>query len=156
MGRHGSARSYVGAPAEIVFATITDLPRLPVWNRRMTGVVAVPPELTVGAEWVVGFRLGGKRFDSRSVVVELDHRRRRFVHRSKPDDDNPSCTVWTWEVQPEGQGSWVSVRWDLQPLTRGRRVFAAPFRGWQIPRHDIPASLAALAELCETEAAARG
>jgi uncharacterized protein YndB with AHSA1/START domain len=153
MEKHGSARGYVDAPADLVFATITDLARLPAWNRRMTGVVELPAELAVGAEWVVGFRIGGRRFNSRSVVEELDRRRRRFVHRSKPDDDNPSCTVWTWEVEPEGPGSRVTVRWDLQPLTRGRRLLAAPFRGWQIPRHDIPASLAALARVCEADAA---
>ena len=152
MGRHSSASVHVQAPADTVFGVITDLARLPSWNRRMTGVVELPPELAVGAEWVVGFRLAGKRFDSRSVVAELDARRRRFVHRSKPDDDNPSCTVWAWEVEPEGAGSRLTVRWDLQPLTPGRQLLAAPFRGWQIPRQDIPASLAALAAICEADA----
>jgi uncharacterized protein YndB with AHSA1/START domain len=156
MERHGSAHGSIEAPADLVFATITDLAHLPAWNRRMTGVVELPAELAVGAEWVVGFRIGGKRFNSRSVVEELDGRRRRFVHRSKPDDENPSCTVWTWQVEPEGPGSRVTVRWDLKPLTRGRRLFAAPFRAWQIPRHDVPASLAALARVCEADAAGPG
>ncbi len=103
----------------------------------------------MGAEWVVRIHLPGKTFDSRSVVVELDQRRRRFVHDSKPDDDDPSHTRWTWEVEPEGDGSRVTMSWDLRPATVLRRLLAAPLRRWQIPRHDAPESLAALAAACQ-------
>jgi uncharacterized protein YndB with AHSA1/START domain len=149
MRSHGSASRHVDAPPDVVFERVTDLSGLPAWNHRMTGVVELPSGVAVGEEWVVSFRLGGRRFNSRSVVVELDGERRRFVHRSKPDDDNPSCTVWTWEVDPEGDGSRVSVQWDMRPVTAARRFLAAPIRAWQIPRHDIPDSLAALADVCE-------
>ena len=113
----------------------------------MTGVVEVPDQLRPGAEWVVGLRILGKSFHRRSVVVELDEERRRCVHRSKPDDDNPTCTVWTWAVKPVDDGALVTVGWDLRPLTPFRRLVAAPLRGWRIPRHDVPTSLAALARL---------
>lgn len=148
MDREGSASRHVDAPADVVFGVVTDLGRLPSWNRRMTGVVEVPPKLTAGAEWVVAFRMFGKEFNSRSVVLEIDEVRRRFSHRSKPDDDNPTSTVWTWEVEPEGDGSRVTLRWHLQPMTWFRRL-AARVRGWQIPRSDAPQSLAALARVCE-------
>lgn len=115
----------------------------------MTGVVELPDELAPGAEWVVGLRLLGKSFNSRSVVVEIDDRRRRFVHQSKPDDDNPTCTVWRWEVEPEGDGSRITVGWELRPLSLFRRLVATPIRRWQIPRQDVPASLDALARVCE-------
>ncbi len=149
MERKGRASRHVNSPADVVFGVVIDLNRLPAWNRRMTGVVEVPPNLTTGAEWVVAFRLLGKRFNSRSVLLELDEGRRRFSHRSKPEDDDPSSTVWTWEVEPEGTGSRVTLSWDLQPVTRFRRLVAAPVRAWQIPRTDAPQSLAALARACE-------
>ena len=145
----GSCSALVPAPPDRVFARIVDLARLPEWNDRMTGVTEVPERLEPGAEWVVGMKLLGKRFASRSTVVELDRSRRRFVHRSKPDDDNPSNTVWTWQVDPDGDASRVTLAWELRPLTPVRRLLAAPLRSRQIPRHDAPASLAALARACQ-------
>lgn len=155
MSMDGSASRHIGAPADVVFAMVTDLGRLPAWNERIVGVVDVPPRLEVGAEWVVEIKLPGKRFHSRSVVVDIDERRHRFVHRSKPDDDNPSATVWTWEVEPEADGSRVRLGWDLQPRTPARRFLASPIRAWQIPRTDAPRSLEALARACEAQVAGR-
>lgn len=146
----GTASRPVDAPADIVFAAVTNLAHLPTWNSRMTGVVELPESLAVGAEWVVRIRLPGKTFDSRSVVVEYDRERRRFVHRSKPDDDSPSSTLWTWEVVPDGSGSRVALSWHLQPVTWLHRLVAAPMRAFQIPRTDAPDSLAALARRCES------
>jgi uncharacterized protein YndB with AHSA1/START domain len=155
MDRKGRASVHVSAPADVVFATVTDLRRLPTWNRRILRVVDMPPELVAGADWVVEIRLMGKRFKSRSTVLELDPLERRFVHRSKPDDDNPSSTVWTWHVEPEGEGSRLTVSWHLQPLTPSRRLLAAPMRARQIPRDDMPASLAALVTACEAQVSGR-
>lgn len=155
MEKRGSASRHVGAPPELVFAMVTDLDRLPEWNRRIKRVVEVPPKLRAGAEWVVEMKLMGKTFNSRSVVLEVDERSRRFAHRSKPDDGNPSCSVWTWEVEPEGDGSRITVGWDLQPLTASRRILAAPMRARQIPRSDVPASLAALVTACEAQVSER-
>jgi uncharacterized protein YndB with AHSA1/START domain len=152
IAREGTASRFVDAPADLVFAAVTDLAKLPGWNSRMTGVVEVPATLEAGAEWVVRFRYLGSTFDSRSVVVEYDRERRRFVHRSKPDDDNPSSTLWTWEVVPESSGSRLRVSWRLQPLTPLRRMLVTPLRALQIPMSDAPASLAALARVCEATA----
>jgi uncharacterized protein YndB with AHSA1/START domain len=155
MDRKGSASRHVDAPADVVFGLVTDLRRLPEWNRRITSVVEQPPALTAGAEWVVEIRLMGKTFHSRSTVLELDGDARRFVHRSKPDDDNPSSSVWTWDVAAESGGSRVTVTWHLQPRTPARRLIAAPVRARQIPRQDVPGSLAALAAACEGEVSRR-
>lgn len=152
MDRKGTASRHVEASPDVVFARVTDLAGLPEWNRRILRTVEVPPVLTEGAGWVVEIDLLGKRFNSRSVVLELDEERRRFVHRSKPDDDNPSSTVWTWEVEPDGNGSRITVGWDLQPRTMMRKVLAAALRGRMIPRSDAPESLTALVDLCEAAA----
>jgi uncharacterized protein YndB with AHSA1/START domain len=155
MKMRGTASRYVAAPPDVVFGVVTDVERLPEWNQRMTGVVEVPEELRAGAEWVVGFRIGGSRFNSRSVAMEVDAHRRRFVHRSKPDDDNPSFTLWTWEVEPEGAGSRVMLSWHFQPATLLRKAVLSPIRAWQMPRHDAPDSLAALARVCEADPSRR-
>jgi uncharacterized membrane protein len=150
MGRTGRATAHVDAPPDRVFAVITDLPNLPAWNERMTGVVELPDELSEGAEWVVAFSILGSRFTSRSRVLELDDETRRFVHRSQREDGNPSYTVWRWAVDAEGEGSRVTLEWELRPETFLRKCLAAPIRGRQIGRHDADASLAALAALART------
>lgn len=143
-----SASRHVEAPPGAVFGTITDLAALPEWNERIQRVVERPPRVRAGAEWVVEMRVLGKRFHSRSVILELDTDQRRFVHRSKRDDGNPSHTIWTWDVTPEGAGSRVTLAWDIRGLTLGRRYLAVPMRSQQIYR-EAPASLKALATLCE-------
>jgi hypothetical protein len=79
-------------------------------------------------------------------VLELDQVRRRFVHRSRPDDDNPSHTVWARKVTPEGGGSRLTLSWQLRPRTPLRQVMVR-IRAWQIPRQDAPGSLTALAKV---------
>jgi uncharacterized protein YndB with AHSA1/START domain len=148
MTRHGTATIHADVPPDVAFRTLSDVERMPSWNSRMTHVVEAPAELAEGREWVIGFRYLGRPFNSRSVVLELDRERRRFVHRSKPDDDNPSCTVWTWQVEPEGEGSRITVQWDLRPVTFARRRIITPLRARQMVHQDAPESLAALVEVC--------
>ncbi len=149
MNRQGRASVHADVPPDVAFATLIDVDRMPSWNARMTHVVEAPAELAEGREWVIGFRYMGSRFNSRSVVLELDREERRFVHRSKPDDDNPSCTVWTWKVEPEGDGSRITMEWDLQPATFARKRLVTPLRARQMVRQDAPESLAALVKLCQ-------
>jgi uncharacterized protein YndB with AHSA1/START domain len=144
--RTGQASAYVDAPPDDVFAIITDLVRLPAWNRRVARVVEMPETLAEDAEWVVQMDLMKKRFHSRSHVIELDAQERRFAYRSKREDDNPSFTVWTWEVVPEGpRGSRVTLSWELRPVTFVRKHLVSRVRDRQIRTTEAPASLAALA-----------
>jgi uncharacterized protein YndB with AHSA1/START domain len=149
MGTKGSASAHVDAPPDVVFAFVTELDRLPQWNDRVEAVLERPDTLDEGAEWVVAMRIMGRRFTSRSHVIELDRPARRFAYRSKPEDDNPSFTIWTWSVDPErdppGHGSLVTLRWELRPATLLRKRVIAPLRARQIERTEAPASLAALA-----------
>ncbi len=144
----GKATAHVDAPPDRVFDVITDPARLPEWNRRMLGVVEAPPQLAEGSEWVVRLQVLGKRFNSRSHVIELDWAVRRFVHRSKPEDDNPSFTVWSWQVEADGDGSFVTLEWDMRPVTLGRKYVMSPIRGWHMRRGEAAESLAALARVC--------
>lgn len=153
----GSARAshVVPASADAVFATLTDIARLPEWNAAMTSVVERPGPLDVGAEWVVEFHALGQTWRSRSIVEELDAAGRRFAYRSGTDDGNPSFARWTWTVTDDGDGSRVTVTWELRPATFWRRVLLARIRARQLARSEIPASLAALARVVADRAHAQ-
>ena len=138
------ASAIVAADPDTVFATLTDIGRLPSWNQNMTSVIEQPPELEVGTEWVVEFHALGQTWRSRSTVEELDIASRRFAYRSRTDDGNPSYARWTWEVAVDPAGSRVSVTWDLHPATFWRRVLLGRIRARQLARTELPASLAAL------------
>ena len=151
MPKQGSAEATIAAPPDDVFAFITDLDRLPEWNTIMTGVVERPAELAPGAEWVVGFRALGRSWSSRSRVEEIDRARRVFQYRSGTDDGNPSYTTWRWQVDPDGDGSRVTLGWELRPKTFWRRALIVHVRNRQL-RSEAPASLAALASRLEPSA----
>lgn len=122
MRKQGSVSVELPAGADDVFALVTDVARLPEWNERIVALESPPGPLTVGERWTVRVDLPGKRFASESEVLELDPRQRRFAHRSKPVDANPSFSVWTWEVTPTAGGCRVQVSWTLEPRTFGRRL----------------------------------
>lgn len=139
------ASAVLSAAPDAVFATLTDLARLPDWNAAMTSVVEQPSHLEIGADWVVEFQALGQRWRSRSTLEEFDVTARRFVYRSGTDDGNPSYARWSWEVVDDPAGSRVTVTWSLHPATFWRRVLLVRIRGRQLARTEIPASLAALA-----------
>lgn len=144
----GQASARVAAPPDRVFEVITDIEHVPSWNGRIEEVVEVPDELRDGAEWVVAMNVLGRRFNSRSHVIELDRAGRRFVYRSKREDDNPSFTIWTWEVEPDGEWSRVTLGWEFRPATIFRKRVISPLRHRMIERDEAPASLIALAKAC--------
>ena len=141
------------ASADQVFATVTDIARLPEWNQAMTSVVAQPALLDVGAEWIVEFHVLGRTWRSRSTLEELDAASRRFSYRSGTDDGNPSYARWTWEVVDDPAGSRVTTTWTLHPVTFWRRVLLVRVRGRQLARREVPTSLAALAAAASAPAA---
>jgi hypothetical protein len=151
-----SAAAVVPAPADAVFATLTDIARLPEWNDIMSSVVERPDRLEVGAEWVVELHALGQTWRSRSKVEDLDVAGRRFAYRSVTDDGNPSYARWTWTVADDGAGSRVTVSWELHPVTFWRRVLLARVRARQLARTEIPGSLAALARAVASALPAEG
>lgn len=138
-----SVSAFVSAADEEMFAATTDLDRLPEWNGAMRDVVERPNVLEPGAEWVVGFEVTGRRWQSRAVLEELDAENRRFAYRSGTDHGNRSQASWAWEVRPVPAGSRVTVRWELRPVTFWRRVLLVRVRARQLARREVPSSLAA-------------
>jgi uncharacterized protein YndB with AHSA1/START domain len=146
----GSATLHMDAPAEKVFAVITDFDRLPTWNSAIESVAERPTEATVGAEWVVVIhprRL--PRWRSRSRIETYDPVGFRFGYRTRTDDNNPSYADWAWGVVPDGTGSQVTVSWEAHPKTLGRKLLAARIRRRMLET-ETAASLEALARVAQS------
>ena len=137
----------VDVAADAVFATLTDLDRLPDWNDAIAAVVDRPERLEPGAEWVVKMHALGQSWASRSKAVDYDLAARRFRYRSGTDDGNPSWADWTWTVSAiDATRSRVTVSWELHPATFWRRVLLVRIRSRQLRNRELPASLSRLAE----------
>ena len=96
---HGTAVGSVNAAPDATFRLITDIDRLPEWNRAIERVVEPAPDLTPGTEWVVKMHPSrGMTWQSRSRVEEIDSDTRRFRYRTWNTDGNPSYADWKWEV----------------------------------------------------------
>lgn len=83
------------------------------------------------------------RFQSSSKVRVFDPNARLFVYRSTPED-NPSFSIWSWEVDPEGDGSRVRVKAELHPLSPAARWFFTYVRAFMLRRFELKRSLRAL------------
>lgn len=134
----------VPADPDAVFQAISSIDGLPDWNDAITSVVDAPEELVDGAEWVVELHALGQSWHSRSALMNLDPRARRFGYRSRTDDGNPSWVDWQWSVDEHPDGAEVTVELDLHPATFWRKLLLAHIRRRQIARSEVPASLAAL------------
>src|SRR5688500_9225975 len=133
----------IAAPADALFAALTDVDRLPDWNDAIIAVTERPPRLEVGAEWVVTMRAMGRQWASRSTLVEHDASARRFRYRSQTDDGSPSWAEWSWDVAPiDATSSSLRVAWSLNPVTFWRRTLLVRIRARQLRRDELPRSLA--------------
>jgi hypothetical protein len=121
MGLRESASARVDARPEAVLSVVTCVSRLPEWNPAITDVVEAPERLEPGTVWKVRVRALGQSWVSKSEVVALDPVARRFAYRSQSDDGNPSYADWEWHVEPDGDGSRVTVTVDLNPVTFWRK-----------------------------------
>lgn len=141
---HGTATSTVNAAPDLTFRLITDIDRLPEWNRAIECVVEATPDLSQGTEWVVKMHPSrGMAWQSRSRVEEIDNEVRRFRYRTWNADGNPSYADWKWEVMPLDSMAQVSVSWDVYLKTLDRKWLAGPIRQRQL-RKEVAESLRAL------------
>ena len=143
---HGRATAHVPAAAPEVFELITDVDRLPEWNRAIESVVEQSPELTEGSAWTVTMhppRIPRWRSISRAETVDRDEL--RFAYETRNADGNPSFVKWAWRVVPDGAGADVTVTWRAQLETLDRKLLAGPMRKRQLAR-EVPQSLVALAD----------
>jgi Polyketide cyclase / dehydrase and lipid transport len=146
MSRGGSVTEVVPITPAEVFDLVTDVGRLPEWNRVITDVVEHPGRIETGSEWVVTLHALGSSWSSRARASTVDAAAGHFSYRSQSDDDNPSYADWSWQIVDDPGGARVTVTWDLHPKTFWRRVLLAPIRGRQI-RREVRASLRSLASV---------
>ena len=150
MGKTRTASGMVSSTPTEVFTLLTDIDRLPEWNRIIVSVAERPDAMTPGAQWVVRLKAMGSSWPSRSTLEEFDPDRHVLAYRSCTDDGNPSYARWRWTVEPDGDaGSVVTVNWDLHPQTFWRRVLLARMRDRQL-RSEVPASIESLARTLRT------
>ena len=141
---HGTAVGSVNAAPDATFRLITNIERLPEWNRAIERVVEPAPDLTLGTEWMVKMHPSrGMTWQSRSHVEEIDEDGRRFRYRTWNADGNPSYADWKWEVAPLDSMAQVSVSWDVYLKTLDRKLLAGPIRQRQL-RKEVAESLRAL------------
>ena len=143
MGKQESVSVRVEASPEAVFSVVTDVWRLPEWNRAITDVVEAPKGLVVGSVWKVRVHALGQTWVSKSQVFAIDPMTGRFAYRSQSDDGNPSYADWEWHVEPDESGSMVTVTVDLNPVTFWRKHLLVRIRRPAL-RKEMRASLAAL------------
>jgi uncharacterized protein YndB with AHSA1/START domain len=150
-----SASRILHASTDDVFDAITDISRLPEWNRAITAVIEQPDRLEVGAQWIVEMHALGQSWHSRSVVETLDPNGRCFAYRSVTDDGNPSYALWTWVVAEHPDGALVTVAGELHPQTFWRRVLLVRIRTRQLANTELTHSLAALEAVANRTTGAR-
>ena len=143
-----SVSTYVDAPPTTVLEQVTDIARLPEWNRAITAVLESPARLIAGAVWKVRLHALGQTWVSASTLSELNEAVGRFRYRSQTDDGNPSYADWEWLVAGDGPGSQVTVTVTLHPATFWRKHLLVKLRRPAL-RREMQASLRALAAIRE-------
>jgi uncharacterized protein YndB with AHSA1/START domain len=142
---HGQATTTIDTSPSDAFAAITDVERLPDWNKRIAGVVQTPQTpLAEGLEWVVQMSVPPAKWHSRSRAKTIDSHRFEFVYTSQTDDGNPSYITWRWTLEPDPAGTKVTVQWACYPRSFWRQFLFAKLRRRQL-ESEVPASLDALA-----------
>jgi uncharacterized protein YndB with AHSA1/START domain len=142
---NGQASIHIDASPTLVFATVTDVHRLPEWNNRIPEVLEEPDgPLAEGTEWKVQMHVPPAKWVSHARVLRYDPVQLTFQHRSDSDDGNPSYAIWTWTVTPADAGAVVNVTWDIHPETFWRRFLFAKLRRRQLV-DEVSTSLHALA-----------
>jgi uncharacterized protein YndB with AHSA1/START domain len=149
MGRRESATTHIDASPEAVFRVVTDLSRLPEWNRAITDVIEAPASLEPGSVWRVRVHALTQSWVSRSQLSVLDTAASEFAYRSQSDDGNPSYADWCWHVEPDGDGSKVTVTVDVNPITFLRKHLLIRIRRPAL-RKEMQESLAALGAAVRT------
>ena len=124
----------VEAPPDDVFGLITDIDRLPEWNREIRAVHERPEALTPGAQWVVEIHAMGTHWRSRSTVIDADREVGLFAYNSQSDDGNPSVATWVWRVSPHPRGTEVHVEASVTPRTFWRRHLFSKIRARVLPK----------------------
>lgn len=133
----GSVRLFIEAPAGAIYARISDVTSTGERSeecRRVEWVPGSAQEPVVGARFRGHNRSGLARW-SRSCEIITAEPGRAFAFRTLPEKFDPSrmdSTTWSYELVPEGNGTWVthSYRITRMPVPLFKLLY-----GWLLPQH---------------------
>ena len=119
------AETTIAAPPDRVWATLTDLRRMPEWSPELLRMVPLRPGgLRVGQQYVGLNRRKAVIWPTRSVVAVVE------PEQTLAWDTRSSGARWIYELSAEGSGTRVVQR---RPVPRGitllSRFFAPAFLG---------------------------
>jgi uncharacterized protein YndB with AHSA1/START domain len=149
VGLRESGSALVSATPDKVFSLVTDPSKLPSWNRAIVELTEGPVCLEPGSVWKVRIRAKGISWVSKSQVATLDPASGQFAYRSQSDDGNPSYADWDWQIEPDDDGSRVTVGVDLNPATFWRKHVLVQLRRPAL-RKEITESLESLGAAAES------
>jgi len=149
VGLRESASALVSATPKRVFDLVTDPSKLPSWNRAIDELIEGPVSLESGSVWKVRIHALGRSWVSKSQVSRLDPAGGHFAYRSQSDDGNPSYADWDWQVEPDDDGSRVTVGVELNPVTFWRKHLLVYLRRPAL-RKELHESLKALGVAAES------
>jgi uncharacterized protein YndB with AHSA1/START domain len=119
------AETTIAAPPEVVWAALTDLPRMAEWSPELVRMVPLlPGGLRVGQQYLGINRRKAAIWPTRSVVVTVE------PGRTLAWDTRSSGARWIYELSPDGAGTRVVQRRSVpQGITLVSRLFAPVFLG---------------------------
>ena len=119
------AETTIDAPPSQVWATLTDLRRMPAWSPELVAMVPLGRGgLRVGQQYLGVNRRKAAVWPTRSVVAILE------PERALAWDTRSSGARWIYELSPEGFGTRVVQRRPVpHGLTLLTRTFAPLFLG---------------------------
>jgi carbon monoxide dehydrogenase subunit G len=125
----------VAKPQELVYALVRDLDRAPEWQESLESV-----DVQAGTEVR---RVAGFRQEAQFLVVEDDPPRRLSIS----SEGGPAKVRATFDLEPEGDGTRVSLTLDVQ-LRGAARMATGIARG--AAQRELKTTLRNLKELAES------
>src|SRR5262245_41503814 len=107
----GEASTWIAAPTEVVYAAVTDLPRMAEWspeNRGGTWLDGGAPA-TVGATFLGRNRDGANEWETTIVVSDADPPRRFRFYVDTPGEEG---TSWCYTLTSQRGGTSVVETFD--------------------------------------------
>jgi uncharacterized protein YndB with AHSA1/START domain len=119
------AETTIAAPPERVWATLSDLRRMPEWSPELVRMFPLKRGgLRVGQQYLAINRRKAAVWPSRNVVAILE------PQRSLAWDTKTSGARWIYELSPDGDGTRVVQRRPVpRRITLVSRMYAPLFQG---------------------------
>lgn len=126
------ASTLVSAGPDRVWAVVTDLDRMPDWSPELVRMVPLRRGGLRPGQWYLGVnRRGWVVWPTRNVVTLVEPGRRLAW------DTTSSGARWVYELEPEGEGTRLTLRRPVPArLTAVSRVFAPLLLGGSEPHAD--------------------